>query len=234
VVLLCACKLGFDARIAPPDAPDTAFIDAAIDTPIDTPVGTTTITFGERPTSQRKIVSYDTALAEALPTQNNGAAQDLALEAEPNNRFHSLLRFDLTSVAPGTQLVAARVKLVRLDYGDEVNGAIVIYRITESWVEGTGDAMVVLPGATWQARDGTTVWTTTGGTISTMLAMLTPPSVAFDVALPVAVVQEWIDDPQINHGMLLKSVAEPTHVHLHQSDSTATDLRPELELVLVP
>ena len=233
LLLLSACKLGFDARSDAPAARDT--IDApSIDAAIDTPPGTTTITFGERPTSQRTIVSYDTTVSEANPTENNGAGEDLALEEEPNNRFHGLLRFDLTSVAPATQLLAARVRLARLDYGDEMNGAIVLYLVTESWIEGTGDGMVVVPGATWQTRDGTMPWASVGGTISAMLATLTPASVAFDIGLPVAVVQQWIDDPLTNHGVLLTVVAVPTHLHLHQSDSAATSLRPELELVLAP
>ena len=107
---LCACRIGFDEIPSDGSPNDGAF---------------TTITFGERPTSQRKNVTRDTTLLLRMPTANSGDLDDISLsDYGPPNIEHGLIHFDLSSVAAGTPVIAARLQLSRVDYGDETPGAI--------------------------------------------------------------------------------------------------------------
>ena len=233
-MLLAACRLGFESRRATDAANDTTtsdapIVDAAI---IDNPPGTMTLTFGERPTSLRQSVTTDTTLAQQMSAENNGAGEDMGLEEANNFRTRALLRFELSSVPPGTVVVDARLKLVHVNYNDEMVGQVVVRLVTESWVEGAGDGMVVQPGVTWATRDGTTTWMTPGGTTSTLLATVTPLPPQTEIVLPVAAVQNWIDTPSENNGVQLASAAEPTHYHFYQASGPMPSGCPELTLVV--
>jgi len=231
IVMFFGCRHGFDpdAGGATDARPDTA---ATSDGTADVPASIATITFGERPTSQHKTVTIDTTLNEGVAIQNNGGSEDFSTEASTGNNHHGLVRFDLTSVPAGTLVVAAQLRLGRYDTGDEVTGVVSIRRVTESWVEGTSNGTPG-SGATWNSRDGVTAWSTAGGTTSVLLASATPTMAETTFMLSTVVVQEWIDTPSSNHGMLIAVDAAPTHYHFHASESLLVPaLLPELALDL--
>lgn len=212
---LCACRIGFDEIPNDGSASDGAF---------------TTITFGERPTSQRKNVTRDTTLSGGMVSENNGDLEDLSIsDFGAPQMEHALLRFDLASVPSGTPIVGARLSLARIDYGDEAPGMIEVRVVSESWTEGTGTPG---SGAAWNTRDGTTAWATAGGTTGQTLAMLTPPAVTFDISIAPAVVQTWIDTSATNDGLWFAVRAVNVHYHFHSANSVMTSLRPELVIDL--
>jgi hypothetical protein len=219
LVWLCACRINFDAQG-----------DAGADT-FDTRPGTT-ITFGERPASQRKGVTTDTRLDENQANANYGGSEDLSIAQFTANGEHSLLRFDLTSIAPGTPVVGARLMLARLDYGDELPGMLRLREVAESWLEGSNTGMPGT-GATWSTRDGTIPWSTAGATPAQLLGTIDS---ADEMVAPIdaALVQRWIDTPATNHGVMLDAVPS-VHVHVHASESALLGGagRPELAVDIV-
>jgi hypothetical protein len=222
LVALCACRFHFDeqARV------DDGGIDA-----ID--ASTTTITFGERPTSQRQGVTTDVTLDESAPGMNFGGAEDLSLAEFTVSGEHALIRFDLSSIASGTSVTAARLSVVRLDYGDETPGSIEARLVGESWVEGTS-AGTPGSGANWTSRDGASMWTTAGGTTTAALAAVTPTAAEITFAFEAAVVQDWVDAPATNFGVLLTVGINTAHYHLHSRNSMLVGMtaRPELAVDL--
>lgn len=226
LLALCACRIGFDA--VDPDA------SAAADDGGDGGGTITTITFGERPTSMRKNVTSDARLDQLQPALNYGGSEDLALSQFTTNNEHSLVRFELSSVPPGTAVTGARLQVHLLDYGDETAGTIVVRLLAETWIEGTNMGSPG-GGVSWTTRDGSTPWTTPGGTTSRTLASLVMPEQQLVVPLEPDVVQSWIDDPASNAGVLLTVSAAPAHYHLHSRDSNLMQMtaRPELAVDLI-
>lgn len=251
--VLGACRFGFDPALTGSDdahpidrdgAPDTMPVadaneptddarDDANASP-DASVMTVTITFGERPTSMRKTVTRDTWLEQARGSFNFGSSEDVSVANFATQREHSLLWFDLTSLTPGTQVTAAQVSVVRLDYGDETPGPIEVRLLSESWVEGTNSGSPGT-GASWTTRDGSTAWTTGGGTTSQLLGTVTPTATEVLLPLPASVVQAWVADPATNHGILVTSSSIGTHFHFESSASSVSGgaNRPELSVTIV-
>jgi len=211
---LCACRIGFD-EITETDAGDVAF---------------TTLTFGERPTSQHKNVTRDATVLGRMANANFGDLEDLSISdfMQPDIE-HALIRFDLSSVAPATPVKAARLALARLDLGDEMPGEIEVRLVGESWTEGTGMSG---SGASWSTRDGTIAWTQPGGTTTLSLASLTPPATMLEVALDPAIVQGWIDLAANNDGVSIRARNANVHYHFHSRNSAMAALRPELAIDL--
>ena len=227
VVALCACRIGFDARTDAPAQPADAADAPAPDAPADAAI--TTITFGERPTSQRTNVTTDAYISQGVTNQNHGSDEDLSLAEFAGTAEHSLLRFDLSSIPPGTPVVAARLALAKINLGDETAGPVVVRLLGESWTEGNG-----MPGSgvTWQTRDGIAAWMTGGGTTTQALASIPSPPNSFTVTLAPAIVQMWIDAPGSNNGVLITVGVNNAHYHLHARDSLMNNgmSRPELAI----
>lgn len=227
IAALCSCRVRFD----PVES------DARNDADNDGPTsdgGGMMISFGERTSSMRKDVTQDTYVNENVPTLNFGADPELTITANPSPFASSLVRFDMSTIAPGTVIVAARLELVHLSTGDEVVGSISLFTLAESWVAGTG--LGQLGVANWNERLTATAWTTPGGTTGVALAPAEVPPAAWRTTLDRDAVQAWIDDEMTNFGILVRA-ANPTagtHYHFHSSNSTATELRPELVIELAP
>ncbi len=213
-MVLCACRINFDP------------LGDGGATPL-------TITFGERPTSQRKNVTTDARLEQAQPVRDYGGGEDLSVASFVGSGEHAVLRFDLSSLPAGTLVVAARLSLTRLDYGDETLGTVVLSLVGESWQEGTGTGTNGT-GVSWSTRDGTQPWATAGGT-SLPPVVTFMPSLASVVALDPASIQRWVDEPTTNAGFLFAMASNDTHLHFHASESPLVGMmaRPELALDIV-
>jgi hypothetical protein len=214
---LCACRIGFDAT------GDARQADGA--------EAITTITFGERPTSQRKNVTRDTYVDEQT-SFNYGNTEDLSVAEFTANAEHTFIRFDVSSIPAGTSVAGARLSLTKVDYGDEMPGTLEVRLLGESWVEGTNNGTPG-SGATWLTRDGTTPWTTPGGTATRSLA--TAATSASVVTIDREVVQQWVDSAAANDGLLVTVTNNMAHVHFHArgSDLLGMTARPELAVDVV-
>lgn len=231
--LVGACRFGFD-ELANADAASGALPDT-LDAPDDSGgLMAPGITFGERPSSDRTGVTTDATLDESSAVANWGGASAMALSAFTTYREHGVVRFELSSLAPGTPVVGARLALAKVDFGDETPGPLEVRLLGESWVEGTSNGVPGAGGASWSGRDALMAWTTPGGTTTGTVTTVTPDSTDFVVLLPAQLVQTWIDDPATNHGVLLAPSATGAHFHLHSRESTADGgtHRPELTILL--
>jgi hypothetical protein len=174
----------------------------------------------------------------------------------------ALIEFDVASQVP-VGAVIQNVKLTmimgQLPTAPEEFSTIELHRLTSSWGEGTtqqqnppndsfggmGQGAPAHAGdVTWSSRFwGTppTPWTTPGGdfdaAVSGMAAIGLPIDVPYSwesTAGMVADVQEWLDNPDGNHGWILKNIDETSMstFRVFYSRQTATAaLRPQLTIV---
>jgi hypothetical protein len=147
-----------------------------------------------------------------------------------------ILRFDLSPVTGCLSVLDAKVSVhVESDCRDQI--IVEAYEVvlppgySESWPEGTGG---IGGGITWLTIDGAAPWNNPGGDFEP--GPLDETTVQCDLVvtltLPNDLVFGWIESPQDNHGIIIRT--RPTTIEsfrlLHLRESTDVDLRPMLSL----
>jgi hypothetical protein len=233
--VVCACgRSGFGPEIDADVQVDATAGDGNIVDPIDAPAGSTVTTFGETPTANVKNVTSDTYITSEIPQNayNYGAWPSVSVEGSQKK---ALVRFDVSSLPPGTQLVAARLHF-RATYL-ESSTTVAIAPILEQWTEGTQSGVAGVANNT--QRTATQNWTTLGagspGSSGAMLASVQVTAVGtIGVDLPVATVQGWIDAPGSNFGVVLSATGGGGDLRVSSSNASTASECPELVLTYFP
>jgi hypothetical protein len=170
-------------------------------------------------------VTADTTMEIDQPTLNLGASEALSVFGGGTVE-RALIRFDLSSIAPGSLVVAAQRELELVDFGDTVAGDLALRLAGESWSEGR---------ATWNERTTGVAWTSAGGSVSAVLLTAGAQGTAFVFEVPANVPQGWLDTPATNFGFVVGAADElvDLHYHLHTRESQFLTGRPLLVLDLV-
>jgi hypothetical protein len=212
-----------------PDPVDAA-PDATPGTPDAAPPEFTliTVTLGERPGADFQDVSRDTYITAEFPNSSQSGGSELATDSNPQQS--ALMRWDLTRLPAGAEVVSA--ELAVFVYDPLENGDFVAYPLTESFVE----------RATFfnRLRDPDVGWTTPGAGLgsrsATPMASFAPRTVGeYRVNLAAPVVQTWLADVNQNFGMVWvthSNVVDGRGGEWSSSDEGTTSQRPELTLVL--
>lgn len=217
LILLVAsgCRIGFTELPVDDERPDGPSIDATI----------VTRTFGERPGAMTGV-TLDTTLTQTMPLVNSGADELTSISGGMTSLERMLIRFDVSSIPPGTSVAGARLELTIETLNDEVAGELAIYACGQPWNENV---------ATWTTRDTALGWITPGGSMgSVALSSKMPSGTTVTFPLPADEVQHWVNDINLNNGILLEPLVEDssTHYHTHSSDSLTVTARPLLSVDL--
>ncbi len=236
--LACACSTdigdpqGGGGFVPPPDAAPAA--DAA--PTADTSPAAVGLLFGETDDADVTGVTVDTYLDSANPSFNYGA--DLIARVDDDPSTVALLRFDLSSIAPGVTITVAELSITTAADALE-EGSIQVYEVTEDWAE--GDAVGAAAPANWTQRTATSDWTAagagTGSRATTAMSELVPGATAtrYPVTLPTDLVQRWVDDSSTNRGLVLVPIDAATHgVDFESSESATAASRPTLFITYTP
>ena len=152
----------------------------------------------------------DAVIKEQTPTLNLGnlVLNRVTTSELGGGRVWTLLRWDISGhVPPGCVVSEVRVRLY-VD-PDETGATNQLYSLERPWVEGNGTPG---SGATWASYDGVNSWSSGGAEGgadrgSTVLANVSGGAGFQEVALNatgIARVQQWVDDPATNHGLILR------------------------------
>jgi uncharacterized protein (TIGR03118 family) len=167
-------------------------------------------------------VTEDTFINDGSPGNNAGATPwfDAGTDGTGSVR-RGLLRFDVSSIPPGSTVTSATVQLtlVKVPASGPVASMFDVFRLLASWKEGTktgNSGSSATPGeTTWNARMlGTADWTTPGAksdavaTASASTGVTGNAKYSWSGSGLVADVQLWANDPSQNFGWLLTSRAE--------------------------
>lgn len=171
------------------------------------------------PAADSTIYQDETGNSNGLGTRMvvGRPAGTISLDPVENFSRRALLRFSLSSIPTGSTINSATVTL-ESDMPGTINTGtqtLTLHRLTQSWIEGTADALSAAGigalnagnGATWNLRSGATSWSTAGGTfISTASGSFSNVSVAgtyvsSNVGTDVA---NWFDGTNANNGWILR------------------------------
>ncbi len=203
--------------------------------------------------------SADTSLMEIAPTNNNGA-QAWVLSGKIQNDFYrmrGLYKFDLTNIPTNAQVnsAALNIEVTRVPDEPPVNSTFGLRRMLRAWGEGNKFADPInnpgdRPGqgrpategeATWQcAFFPTNEWSAPGGAegldFSSSESSFELIGGLGSYRFPstpelVADVQDWVNQPDLNHGWLLRSNDEVTILTARRFASREDpDFHPTLEV----
>ncbi|MEZ4709624.1 MAG: DNRLRE domain-containing protein [Caldilineaceae bacterium] len=130
---------------------------------------------------------------------------------------HALLRFDLSSIPPGSTINRAVLRLAQLDMSGNAAWDISVARITADWKP---------DGATWNSRPASICCT---DTVSSPLT--SPTLLSWNVQ---SLVQQWVGDPahNPNYGFFIQGVSGSGHSRTFSSMEGTT--APELIIDFTP
>jgi TolB protein len=161
----------------------------------------------------------DTSVSMEFPTARNGASNVMYVQYESgSSQQDSLVRFDLGSIPPGSDVTSAEIELHRQNSWD-VNGAITLFAAQSTWSEGSLDwnnhPGYVLPSV--ESVPGVT------GTILT-----------WNSTNLVDLVQEWIDGATANNGLIIGGSQSGQFFVLHTKEQSGTSLDPSIHVEYSP
>jgi hypothetical protein len=216
----------------------TSFLSADIDVPLDENILYSTI---ELPILADATVSqygYEKKM-------NFGGSQALKLSTGETRR--SLIKADLSSVPTHRELIKASLQIFVIKGQYLSSPMLLAFKVTKPWVEGSRVWGGTPDGVTWLEHDYTdhdssitNDWLNPGGELDTLTnygygangLIKRAPLIAGEwISLDITpVVQNWITNPEENHGLLLRGIMRNgNHLSLASKDHNDLSLIPKIE-----
>jgi len=168
----------------------------------------------------------DSYLRVNAPTTNYGTYERVVVTGYGSPEYQrTLIRFDLSSVPPGTPVASATLMLYTWNKQGGGTPPYGLYELTRDWNENE---------VTWNNATSGITWTTAGGDYDPTVVDTFTPTVAIDVWHDwdvTTLVQQWLATPSSNLGVLIKLVDEELNSEnrYNSSDYAADEsLRPKL------
>jgi hypothetical protein len=200
----------------------------------------------------------DTTLFSIAPDNNLGGAGFFNAGTAGNGYLNrALLRFDLTIIPSGSQIIGVSLTMdvIREPASDRQNSLFSLRRVFVPWGEGTQvpaepnspglGALAVTGEATWNQRFvGGAPWTIPGGRAGTdFSAVLSSTAFVYGVGDPVefestpeliADLQNWADNPGANFGWLMMTESEDVRRTARGFASRESGFGPTLTVEFTP
>jgi hypothetical protein len=165
------------------------------------------------------VIFFDGLTGPATTSASNAQGEKLSVgqDAGAAGVRRSLLRFDLSTIAPGSVIEGVELKL--FETKSRENYDVSLHRVLQAWGEGTSNGGSAGAPGTATAGDATWLnavlpgiaWNTPGGDFESVASATTNVGFegafyAWSSAQMVADVQSWVDAPSSNHGWILIGV----------------------------
>lgn len=223
-----------------PTASETATLPAtptvtASPTATDTVTPLPTATDTPQPVSQTVILQYglngytsteDVSIVAWEPDANfDGGSNDTML-VQANDQSAALLRFDLSIVPVNATVTRAVLGLYALERTGSQAMTVGAYEAYRPWAAAQ---------ATWNQATAGMRWGTPGANDTSSDRAPDPERDNAIVAVPqwyefdlTHLVQKWVRDPSVNHGLIFKAFGDPASVRFVTAEHGGTDIHPRL------
>ena len=158
-------------------------------------------------------VEDTTIYSNVVDNNGGGHAFNIAGTANNGNERRSLLRFDLSGIAPGSIVNSASLDLDITQVGN-TGGTFQLFRLDTDWAEGRGvgnqGAAALAGEATWNSAEfGSVDWTPGGSFFPQLLSDVSITSTGVSSFSSsdnfIDAIQSIVDDPTQNFGFLISS-----------------------------
>ena len=177
----------------------------------------------------------DTYMSSNAPTSNFGSSAMLLLDGDDpgrsGNDLASLLKWDISSIPPGSLVDSAQITL---DVFNSTTGVYEIYELKSNWVEAEASWNVFAVGSGWQTPGAQ-------GPLdrgSLVLGTISPAfSGSYSISLNakgLALVQSWIDDPATNNGIIIANSSTTGGLDVRSRKYGTAAQRPKLTVTYSP
>ncbi len=170
--------------------------------------------------------TQDASILAGSAKTNFGTAAELQVDGSPDEA--TLIRWDLSAIAPGNLIQAATITLNVTNTSPQTYE---IYQLLRGWSESQTTWNQASAGVAWQTAGAQG----TGDRGSAVLGTITASSLGQYVislnAAGLAAVQQWVDQPESNYGLIVQDYVSATNgVMFNSSEASNVSLRPKLTL----
>ncbi|MEX2187233.1 MAG: lamin tail domain-containing protein [Pirellulales bacterium] len=172
----------------------------------------------------------DTWITANNETMTNGSATDIDIDGEDPLENLGMIRWDLSSIAPGNTIASA---LITVNASNGTNNSYDIFAALRNWSEADANWTQAAAGQNWQqpgaygpSDRGTTVLGTVNGGTGVRTFVLN--------AAGIAQIQQWIDNPATNFGFIISNDNATDGIVFASSEAGNVNNRPRLVLSFNP
>ncbi len=171
----------------------------------------------------------DTVIDNYMSNTNYGDYTGMYIYTDFGDIRRYLVKFDLSYIPAGSQVVSAYLEIYSDDHAN--NPAITPYVVYEAWDE---------LNATWNQRQSGVSWIEPGGDFSPSSSggtvTMTVEGITNKWAINKAVVQDWINNPQDNFGLVFRGNETLSYwdAYIRTADYAAASSRPKLTVFYIP
>ncbi|MDP5277011.1 DNRLRE domain-containing protein [Chengkuizengella axinellae] len=176
--------------------------------------------------------TFDATLSENDPIVNYGAEATLLIDGDDpsrtGNNKYAVLKWDVSDIATNKSVVSVNITL---DVTDASSSSYEIYELKRDWSE---------EEVTWEQNTSHSNWETFGAdgfsdrgsvVLGTVTANTTGTySVELNVE-GISVVQSWVNDPSLNHGLMIANSSNTNGLDISSSEAEDPTLRPKLTVI---
>jgi hypothetical protein len=178
----------------------------------------------------------DTSISEKNPGTNYGHAKAIVAEGEDGRGKHqaqwALLRWDLSSIPPGSHV---RTASVSLHVTEPSRGAsFYFHEPARAWTESEATWKLAQAGSPWRlpgSLGGVERW---GPPLGALTPLVKGEYSAVLNESGIALVQSWVNAPSSNLGLLLASPEPNAGLHFNSREAPLPETRPKLTVVVAP
>lgn len=152
---------------------------------------------------------------------------------------HGVFQFDLSGIAPLANILDAQLEVYVESIDDVTSTEVSLHRLTQAWVEGTGDSSgSPADGADFNTYDSTNAWASAGGDYDPVAAAsitVSSGNASWYQWSIAELVGDWVAGTQANYGFLMLggSTGVLEKMRVASSDSPDATKHPRLTVTYV-